>query len=136
MTPADEIKAAAEKLRALAAAATPGPWHSMRWHSSDCPTGCEDPSCFMLIVTSARTGIVGDADADRDSTFHVERSVHERGEDDAAWIAAMHPGVGAALAELLDNYGAHLTAMTHPDWQETVAGPALVIARQLLTSQP
>lgn len=135
MTAAEELHAAADKLRTLATAATPGPWHPMRWHSSECPTDCDDPSCFMLIVTSARTGIVGDADADRDSTFHVERSVHQRGENDAEWIAAVHPGVGAALADWLDAFAEHLAASTHPGWQETTAGLPLAVARAILGSQ-
>ncbi|MEV6569961.1 hypothetical protein [Streptomyces sp. NPDC051577] len=129
MTPDEELRAAAARLRTLADAATPGPWHPMRWHSEDCPATCDDPTCFMLIVTSARTGIVGDADADRDSTFHVERSVHERGQDDAAWIASMHPGVGAVLADWLDATAAYYTpGPTHP----THVVHALTVARAVL----
>lgn len=92
MTPADELRAAAEKLRKLATEATPAPWTWHRWHSDTCPADCNDPTCFLLIVGSPY-GPVGDADVDRD-VFAVERSVQERGESDAAYIAAMHPGVG------------------------------------------
>ena len=101
MKPADELRAAAEKLRKLAAYATPAPWTWKRWHSDTCPADCDDPTCFLLIVGSPY-GPVGDADVDRD-VFAVERSVHERGESDAAYIAAMHPGVGELLAKWLES---------------------------------
>jgi hypothetical protein len=98
-TPADELRTAASRLRQLADQATPAPWTWKRWHSDDCRTDCDDPTCFLLIVGSPH-GPVGDADVDRD-VFAVERSVQERGEGDAAYIAAMHPGVGLALADWL-----------------------------------
>ncbi|MFD5675575.1 hypothetical protein, partial [Streptomyces sp. NPDC127040] len=63
-------------------------------------------------------------------------NVHERGEDDAAFIAAMHPGIGTVLAELLDDHAARLDATTHPGWQDSMAGPALAVARAILGSQP
>lgn len=107
LSPADELRSAAQTLRRLAAEATPAPWTWKRWHSDDCRADCDDPSCFLLIVGSPH-GLVGDADVDRD-VFAVERSVHERGESDAAYIAAMHPGVGAALADWLE------TAATYAD---------------------
>src|SRR5205809_7701629 len=100
MTAADELRTAAETLRKLAAQATAAPWTWKRWHSDDCRADCDDPSCFLLIVGSPY-GPVGDADVDRD-VFAVERSVHERGESDAAYIAAMGPNVGTALADWLE----------------------------------
>jgi hypothetical protein len=110
MTPAEELHAAAEKLRALAQQAeqeSPSPWR-LDGDVVRCETG----------------GIVADASGEPDRA------------GDLPYIAALPPSVGGELAELLDNYGAHLTATTHPDWQETVGGPALAIARQILGSQP
>jgi hypothetical protein len=128
VTPAEELRAAAEKIRKLAAEATPPPWTWQRWHSDTCPADCNDPTCFLLIVGSPH-GPVGDADVDRD-VFAVERSVQERGEGDAAYIAAMHPGVGEALAELLDTAADYVAddSPNHP----THLVRALAVARAIL----
>lgn len=121
--PSQELRAAAEELRKLAADATPAPWTWNRWHSDTCPKDCDDPSCFLLIVGSPH-GPVGDADVDRD-VFAVERSVQERGESDAAYIAAMHPGVGTALADLLDD-------QADGDDENVINPWALAVARAVL----
>ena len=133
-TPADELRTAAETLRKLAADATPAPWTWKRWHSDTCPADCDDPTCFLLIVGSP-CGPVGDADVDRE-VFAVERSVQERGESDADYIAAMHPGVGLALADWLESTAESLDATTHPGWQETVSPHALAVARAINGGQP
>lgn len=126
-TPADELKTAAATLRKLTADATPGPWTWQRWHSDTCPTGCDDPSCFLLIVGSPH-GPVGDADVDRD-VFAVERSVHERGESDAAYIAAMDPTVGALLADWLTDEARRISCASSTAGQEIVGRRALAVAR-------
>ncbi|GAA1887781.1 hypothetical protein GCM10009837_06950 [Streptomyces durmitorensis] len=125
-SPADELRTAAEKLRKLASDATPAPWTWNRWHSDTCPTGCDDPSCFLLIVGSPY-GPVGDADVDRD-VFAVERSVQERGESDAAFIAAMDPTVGLALADWLDTAAANAAVLT---WPNDFIERALAVARAI-----
>jgi len=102
VTPADTLRTAATRLREAATAATDGPWSWNRWHSSTCPTNCDDPACFLLLVGSLY-GMVGSADVDRPEVFAVERSVQDGGEADAAYIALMHPGVGLALADWLDD---------------------------------
>lgn len=106
-TPAQELAAAATRLRSLAAEATPGPWKA-------------DPS----IPYGHRVGSSDDAD-------WVART-GEYGEDyaraDSDWIAAMHPGVGAALAQLLDRWA--WLSRADPDLLNRVGGPeALVVAR-------
>lgn len=135
-TPAEEIRTAADTLRKLATDATPGPWTWQRWHSDTCPADCDDPTCFLLIVGSPH-GPVGDADVDRD-VFAVERSVQERGEGDAAYIAAMGPNVGALLADWLEFHAAmdeRLLALVDgaPGMDEATWGgnphPALALAR-------
>ena len=102
-TPADLLRAAATNLREAATAATPGPWTWNRWHSDDCKPACNDPACFLMIVGSSKYGVVGDTNTDKPEVFYVERSVQERGEGDAQYIALMHPGVGTALADWLDS---------------------------------
>lgn len=47
-------------------------------------------------------------------------------------LAAMHPGVGAALADWLDEVAERLAVTTHPDWQDTVEPHALAVARHIL----
>lgn len=111
-TPADELRAAAKLLREDAHRAevlSPLPWVTTDEHVIRC--GNEE------------RGIV----ADRSS------EPHEAG--DLPYIAAMHPGVGAALADWLDNTGAALAVSTHPDWQDCVAADALAVAR-LINAQP
>jgi hypothetical protein len=130
-TPAEELRAGADRLRKLAAEATPAPWTWKRWHSDDCRADCDDPSCFLLIVGSPH-GPVGDADVDRD-VFAVERSVHERGESDADYIAAMDPSVGVLLADWLDTAAVNAAALT---WPNDFIERALAVARAVNWGQP
>jgi hypothetical protein len=53
-----------------------------------------------------------------------------------AYLALLGPATGLALADWLTAYAGHLAATAHPEWQETVAGPALAVARAILGSQP
>ncbi|MYR30670.1 MULTISPECIES: hypothetical protein, partial [unclassified Streptomyces] len=75
------LTAAADKLRALADEATPGPW----WTERPAARWGEDPD--HEVAASAGTLAV----------------FHERGSGlNAAYTAAMHPGVGAAIAVWLE----------------------------------
>ena len=80
-TPADELRTAADKLRQDAEAArraSPPPWAVTDEYVVRCADG--------MIV------------ADRSGTIHpAERA-------DLPYIAAMHPGVGAALADWLESW--------------------------------
>ncbi|MER6492655.1 hypothetical protein [Streptomyces griseorubiginosus] len=110
-TPADELRAAAEKIRALAATATDGPWHQ---------SGIGDEGWTV-------------ASPDQ---FIAETEDGEKGRADADYIAAMGPNVGEKLARWLDVTADSLAANTHPGWQEAVAPDALAVARTLLGGQP
>lgn len=46
--------------------------------------------------------------------------------------AAMHPGVGAALAKLLEHAADTLDATAHPGWQAIIAPHELAVARAVL----
>jgi hypothetical protein len=74
----DELRAAATRLRSLATAATPGPWEQ---------TGIGD---YGWTVSSSSSALVDTVDS-------------EEGRADADYIAAMHPGVGLALAAWLES---------------------------------
>ncbi|MFD4740586.1 hypothetical protein ACFWNQ_24960 [Streptomyces virginiae] len=109
MTPAEELRVAAEKLRTLSTEASEPPWTVNQWGNVESADFAEAAEVWPL---QAKPG----ANAD--------------------YIAAMHPGVGAALADWLDAYAEHLAATTHPGWQETTAPVQLAVARQILGSQP
>lgn len=84
MTPGDEMTAAADKLRTLAAVATPGPWSQY---------GIGD---YGWTVVTPESHVAETDDSDR-------------GRADADWIAVMDPGVGSLLAQLLDVAAEHAT---------------------------
>ncbi|MFF7335406.1 hypothetical protein [Streptomyces sp. NPDC008150] len=107
-TPADELRAAADRLRNLATAATPGPWTQ---------TGIGD---YGWTVSSSTSALVDTVDS-------------EEGRADADYIATMHPGVGLALADWLDTAAANAAVLT---WPNEFVERALVTARQFLRSRP
>ncbi|NUV65702.1 hypothetical protein G6W57_01050 [Streptomyces sp. CAI-121] len=104
--PADQLRAAAEKLRATAASATPGPWKM---------TGVGD---FGWSVSAPG----------------VETPDTEQGRTDAELVALMHPGVGLALAVWLDRAAdaSDHHGLGEGGVVATLVHPALAVARQLL----
>lgn len=86
MTPAEELAAAADKLDALASAATPGPW-------------------FVPGIGEFGWAVIAE-DGGRD--FGVETDDSPQGESDAEWIAAMNPLAGADQAALLREFAVHV----------------------------
>jgi hypothetical protein len=111
-TPADELRTAADKLRRLATAMAeqhPGPWT------------VHNPNGYPQAVFSPATDVILCETLDD----------LEQPKPSAPYIAAMHPGVGTALADWLDVTAASLDANTHPGWQETVAPHPLAVARQI-----
>lgn len=106
MTAADELRAAAQKIRALATTAAPGPWEQ---------TGIGDIGWYV-------------------SGPCVETEDSEQGRADASYIAAMHPGVGLAVAAWLDSW-------VGIDFSEHAAMPgdlahALAVARAINGGEP
>ena len=84
--PADTLRRAAEKLRGLAGAATEGPWAVGK---SGMSVWVEAASRDMFVADTGDQG-------------------NEFAEADAAFTAAMHPGVALLLADWLDaEAGAH-----------------------------
>lgn len=138
-TPADELTTAAQRLRKLADDATPGPWlrplntrykatvtgalpegERGSWLDGIDPTTGERERCTVAMVPMWSNG----------------RHSRQRGGRDLEYIAAMHPGVGQALADWLDAEATRLTATTHPGWQDTVAPHPLAVARAINGDQP
>lgn len=110
-TPAAEMRAAAEKLREVAAAATPG----------ICPHWT-----YMAVRHIARNCEI---ECDHDEHRTVDQPTWDRYED-APFIATVHPGVGVALADWLEWQAAALT-----DGRIAVPAPALAVARQVLGTE-
>lgn len=104
-TPADELRAAAALLRERATNATPGPWSQ---------TGIGD---YGWTVSSPTGALVDTDDSDQ-------------GRADADFIALMHPGVGAALADWLDAV-ADRARHNGGDWVGADLHYALAVARQV-----
>lgn len=126
-TPAAELRAAATKLRELAAQADDGPWETTWREQQYHLDGYRD----------------GDLHPISEWTYAIatwEPKVEtERAECDTAnadYMAAMHPGVGAALADWLDSTAATIEAV-HRKREDAATedshwvAPALAVARAL-----
>lgn len=117
MTPADELRAAAAKLRERAKAATAGEWTVVR---DDVGGG------KFCTGVWAQMGLVGGQ--------YVTEEMHSR-EADAAWIALMGPDKAESLAAWLDEDAREIETVQdvvdiNPNW------PALVFARAVLGEKP
>lgn len=117
-TPADEIRAAAIKLRELAADATDGPWAAhdpnKQWHDPNKQWG--DDRDHQLIGGGKAL-----------ATFDTDH----KGPLNTAYAATMHPGVGAAIADWLDQAADALTGIP-----VEANEPALVAARGINGETP
>ena len=110
-SPAETLRRAAKRMRELAEAATPGPWHGVMGNFKDGEWPCvvtvqgdpKDPQTWLLGASNGG----------------VNR------EADAAHAGSWHPLVAAAVADWLDREAAHYSATEYPSW-------ALKIARTYL----
>lgn len=117
-TPADEIRAAATKLAKLVEdlGDCRGPWYVVNRDKRPYPQRIDNIGVPYVVADTT-------TDPSHPPTI-------------ADYICAMHPGVGKALAAWLEHTAAHLTANTHPDWQDVVAPDALNIARAINREHP
>lgn len=154
-TPAAELRAAAEELRKLAAAATPGPWRRplntrYRHHVDAALPEGERGSWIDGIDPTT-----GERERSTVATVPIwsnGKHARARGGRDLEYIAAMDPSVGRALVGWLEEeahrYEAAVTAATNvfhddPAGREAflTTGPgtpsehALAVARQILGTQ-
>lgn len=96
MTPAEELRAAATRVREVAKEATPGPWRI-------------DAECSDMVIspepawTGGPTVIAGD--------LHDGTPIGDW--DNVAWIALTSPALAEPLADLLDDVGDLIDS--HPD---------------------
>lgn len=110
MTPAEELKAAAECVRDLASAATPGPWQitDQSWVTSGI----------------ALVGSIGEPIADCGEGVAAK--------DEAAYIALWHPGTALLIADLLDGMAAHWDTRPVGDLHLYLSTPLCKLARHIL----
>ncbi|MGW9245792.1 hypothetical protein [Streptomyces badius] len=123
--PADQLRAAAEKLRAAAAAVPSDDWGTRPWHVEECSDTDTMESCLCIVAQGEHK------EFDQPQVPLIQYVADAETTEHAAWIALMHPGVGLALAawlesaaERLGDAKASLVALLDPS--------ALEVARQLL----
>jgi hypothetical protein len=113
---AAELRAAAQRLRTLAEAATPGPW-TLHETSTLYMSG----KAAYLLRRDGKPGPI------------VDLTSHQ---GDAELIAAMHPGVALALAALLDSYAGVLLEEADAGTNvEVVYREELALARLVLEAK-
>lgn len=117
MTPAEEMRQAADRLDSLTENASQAPWRAF-------PAGRS---------SMANVRVQGEYGPMQGIVYRIERDA------DAQYIAAMHPGVGALLvkllratAELLDEYSDPASRST----AELLYAEDLAVARELNASAP
>ncbi|MFH9812533.1 hypothetical protein ACH4NO_18295 [Streptomyces olivaceus] len=115
MTPADEMLAAADKLRSTCTAASPGPWKIAKVRPYTDPLLM---SRYDETPDDKEVLIAGSIDVDP---------------SDQAVVQMLHPGVGVALAEWLETEAAQpLTAQHGPRCTaDCTTTAALAVARQI-----
>jgi hypothetical protein len=133
VTAAAELRAAAQRLRALAEAATPGPWHrplNTRYKSTVTAALPEGERGQWLDGVDPSTG-----ERERCTVVMVNtwsNGTHARGPRagrDLEFIAAMHPGIALTLAAWLESAA--------EDAEQIGADPhALVVARAIGGGRP
>ncbi|MFG3311834.1 hypothetical protein ACGF0C_07720 [Streptomyces albidoflavus] len=121
MTPAEELRAAAERLRELADAA-----HGSPWAAIEIPRpGCDLPAWW-----------VESDHQDPDGSTSATVADCPWGEADAQYIAAMQPALARALANWLETEAAQPLTAQHGSrcTADCTTAAALAVARQILGS--
>lgn len=118
-TPAEGLRAAATRLRKLATDATPGPWvRPLKTRYKATVTGPlpEGERGGWLNGIDPATGEREQCTVAQIPIWSNGRHSRQRAGRDLEYIAAMHPAVGLALAELLDTAAEYVTedAVAHP----------------------
>lgn len=127
-TPAEELRAAAAKLRELASILESPEHPGLPWHVEECAD--EERGDCPCIVAQGRTSY---HDEPSTAMFYVADAETT---ECAAYIAAMGPTVGLALADWLDSTAATIEAVLrkHEDAADETShwvAPALAVARAL-----
>ena len=129
--PADELRQAADTLEKLLAALPVDQWNGRPWHAEECSDTDDMTPCPCIVAQ----GEYRDFDQPQDPP--IQYVADAENPEFAAFIAVMHPGVGAALADWLKK-----SAVVHlPDTEcgycdprrnpKRLPCPALAVARQI-----
>jgi hypothetical protein len=146
VTPAEELRAAADKIRSLAKAIDAPGLPDQSWHTEECAS--EERGDCPCIVAQGRS-IYHHGEPPTPLFYVADAETPEC----AAYIAAMHPGVGTALADWLDQAAHHYECgiraaddvfRDDPTGRDAflTTGPgapsphALAVARQILGATP
>lgn len=134
-TPADEITTAATRLRTLASALPANDWGDRPWHAEECNDTDDTNPCPCIVAQGEYR------EFDQPQIPLIQYVADAENPEYAAYIAAIHPGVGLALGELLDAAAGLARAypeMAHDhdrpacdDYTCDVMGRALALARAI-----
>lgn len=95
-TPADELRTAATRLRTLTGALPANDWGNRPWHAEECNDTDDTNSCPCIVAQGEYR------DFDQPQIPLIQYVADAENPEFAAYIATMHPGVGAALVDWLD----------------------------------
>lgn len=124
MTPAEELRAAANVLDHAAARATAPPWHASLVYSPDA-TGTSAVYSYAHPTGTVESEVV--ASGRIRSGYGGIRNPHN-----AVWIKLMSPAVAAPLIDWLNSEAKSAGKVSDPRNQEIVADPrALTLAREV-----
>ncbi|MFE1125870.1 hypothetical protein ACFW6R_04390 [Streptomyces albidoflavus] len=96
MTPADTLRAAAGRLRHLVASLSETGWGNRPWHVEECSDTDDMSPCPCIVAQGEHR------DFDQPQQPPVQYVADAETVEHGAYIAAMHPGVGKALADWLE----------------------------------
>ena len=146
MTPAEELTAAAQRIRKLADDATPGPWHrplNTRYKATVTGALPEGERGSWLDGIDPTTGEREQCTVAMVPTWSNGRHSRQRGGRDLEYIAAMHPGVGQPLAAWLDETATEVKAAEGTEYALHPSGgmflsweAALAVARAINGGAP
>lgn len=127
-TPAEELRAAAAKIRKHAEAASPGPWHVKPVVYGPADQGWGPPRDFEVYGP----GLV--SNNDRCVVSHVQHEGGGADETDAAHIALWNPAVALLVAELLEGMADHWHGIAAEDEHLFGGLPLASLARAINAS--
>lgn len=120
MSPADELRTAAEKIRRLVADLPANGWSNRPWHVEEC-SDTDDMSPCPCIVAQGEY-----REFDQPQEPLIQYVADAETIEHGAYIAAMHPGVGTALADWLE-----WQVRAHAEASVAIPDAAFAVARAI-----
>lgn len=126
MSPSEELKAAAEKIRAVADLASVGPWEARPVVYGPADEGWGEPNNFEVYGP----GLL--SNRERCVVSHVQHEGGGADETDARHIALWDPPTAFLVADLLDGMAAHWASRPIADLDIYLGTPLCKLARHIL----